>query len=310
MVVRILLAIMAVQVAAALAIWYAAAAWVPLDLALLLAVLAVVLVRLAINANNFWMARRYGCTVPDEHRLAPLERLCLFCAEFRASMVTSSWTMLRHKPAPYFAAQPRALPVLLVHGFGANGGFWTPLRALLRREGISHDTVDLEPLGAPIDDYVEHVERAIGRLRAATGAPRIVLVGHSMGGLVVRAWLRRHGTAGVARIVTVGSPHHGTGLAALGIGANVRQMRLDSPWLAQLDKDDAPHRALITSIWSWHDNIIAPQTSSRLDGAKNIAFAGIGHVALGSDPRVLCRVLDEILTAGALTSAPRPATII
>ena len=45
MVVRILLAIMAIQVAAALAIWYAAARYVPLDLALLLAVLAVVLVR-------------------------------------------------------------------------------------------------------------------------------------------------------------------------------------------------------------------------------------------------------------------------
>ena len=43
MVVRILLAIMAIQVAAALAIWYAAAHYMPLDLALLLALLAVVL---------------------------------------------------------------------------------------------------------------------------------------------------------------------------------------------------------------------------------------------------------------------------
>lgn len=305
MVVWILLAIMAVQVAAALAIWYAAAQYVPLDLALVLALLAVVLVRGAISANNFRMARKLSCDVPADHRLALGERLCLFCGEFRASMVTSSWTMLRHRPAPFlaceFAHDSRTLPVLLVHGYGCNGGFWSPLRALLRRERISNATVDLEPVTAPLDDYVEQVECAVQRLLAATGAPRVVIVAHSMGGLVSRAWLRRHGAGHVARIVTVGTPHHGTGLAALGIGANARQMRQDSDWLAQLAQDDVRDRALITSIWSWHDNIVAPQTSCRLPGATNIALSGIGHVALGSDRRVLCCILDQILTAGALT---------
>ncbi len=309
MVVRILLAIMAMQVAAALAIWYAAAQYVPLDLALLLAVLAVVLARGAINANNFRMARKFGCAVPAEHRLGLAGRLCLFCGEFRASMLTSSWTMLRHTPAPYFAAEGRALPVLLVHGYGCNGGFWAALRALLQRERISHDTVDLEPVTAPLDDYVAQVECAVQRLLAATGAPRIVVVAHSMGGLVVRAWLRRHGGRNVARVVTVGTPHHGTGLAALGIGANARQMRRDSGWLAQLAQDDTAYRPLITSLWSWHDNIVAPATSCQLAGARNIAFSGIGHVALGSDPRVLSRILDEILAASRLTQPRSPATI-
>jgi pimeloyl-ACP methyl ester carboxylesterase len=309
MVVRILLAIMAIQVAAALAIWHAAARYVPLDLALLLALLVVVLVRGAINANNFRMARKLGCEVPAEHRLDLAARLCLFCSEFRASMLTSSWFMLRHRPAPFFACEGRTLPVLLVHGYGCNGGYWAPLRALLRRERVSHDTVDLEPVTAPLDDYVAQVDRAVQRLLAATGAPRVVIVGHSMGGLVARAWLRRHGPRQVARIVTVGTPHHGTALATLGIGANARQMRQGADWLAQLARDDAAHRELVTSIWSWHDNIVAPQTSCRLPGAKNIAFSGIGHVALGSDQRVLCRILDEILAAGALTRPASPATM-
>lgn len=309
MVVRILLAVMAVQVAAALALWYAAARYVPLDLALLLALLAVVLVRGAISANNFRMARKLGSEVPPEHRLGLAARLCLFCGEFRASMLASSWTMLRHRPAPCFAPEARALPVLLVHGYGCNGGFWAPLRAVLRREGISHATIDLEPVTAPLDDYVALVESAAQRLLAATGAPRIVIVAHSMGGLVARAWLRRHGAPNVARVITVGTPHHGTGLATLGIGANARQMRRGADWLAQLAQDDVAHRALLTSIWSWHDNIVAPQTSCRLAGAKNIAFSGIGHVALGSDPRVLCCILDEILGASPLTHPPSAATI-
>ncbi|HEX8602629.1 MAG TPA: alpha/beta fold hydrolase [Pseudoduganella sp.] len=309
MVVRILLAIMAVQIAAALAIWYAAAQYLPLDLALLLALLAVVLVRGAINANNFRMARKFGCVVPAEHRLGLAGRLCLFCGEFRASMLTSSWTMLRHRPAPFFAPGARALPVLLVHGYGCNGGFWAALRTLLQRERISHATVDLEPVTAPLDDYVAQLDCAVQRLLAATGAPRIVIVAHSMGGLVARAWLRRHGAQHVARVVTVGTPHHGTGLASLGIGANARQMQQDSAWLVRLAQEDTAWRPLVTSVWSWHDNIVAPQTSCRLPGAKNIVFSGIGHVALGSDPRVLCCILDEILAAGPLTQAPSAATI-
>ncbi|GAA5230893.1 hypothetical protein GCM10025794_25590 [Massilia kyonggiensis] len=50
-------------------------------------------------------------------------------------------------------------------------------------------------------------------------------------------------------------------------------------------------RARIVSIYTHHDNIIAPQDSSVLPGARNLAFGGVGHVALGSNPRVLAEVL-------------------
>jgi hypothetical protein len=53
-------------------------------------------------------------------------------------------------------------------------------------------------------------------------------------------------------------------------------------------------RALITSIYTHHDNIVAPQTSSVLPGARNIAFGGVGHVALGRN-RILNQVLDDCL---------------
>ncbi|TWI70120.1 PGAP1-like protein [Pseudoduganella lurida] len=309
MVVAILLSVMLVQIAAALAIWYAATGWMPADLALLGAVLAVALVRMAINANNFRMARRAGSVVPPEHRLDPLGRLRLFAGEYRASMLSTSWHMLRHRPAPCFAGTSAALPVLLVHGYGCNGGYWAPLRALLRREGIRHDAVDLVPVTASIEDYVPQLEAAVQRLLAATGAPRIVLVCHSMGGLVARAWLRRHPDGAVARIVTIATPHHGTALAHLGPGENARQMRIGADWLKRLAHDDFGRRALFTSIWSWHDNIVAPQDSCRLPGAKDIAFGGIGHVALGSDPRVLRAVLSEVHAAAALTPLPTPGTI-
>jgi triacylglycerol esterase/lipase EstA (alpha/beta hydrolase family) len=44
-----------------------------------------------------------------------------------------------------------------------------------------------------IDGYVEPLSRRIDEVCAAAGAEQVILVGHSMGGLVSRAYLRRHG---------------------------------------------------------------------------------------------------------------------
>lgn len=296
MVARILAMIMAVQVAAVGLFWYLFARKYPLDVALVLALLVVLLVRLVITANNFRLAWRLRSEAPEAHRLDLSGALRLFAQEYASTMLASSWTMLRHRERLHLASRPRGVPVLLIHGYGCNGGYWSQLAAMLAREQISHSTVSLEPMTASIDDYAQHVERAVKALCAASGADRIVIVGHSMGGLVARAYLRKHGAQHIARVITLGTPHHGTGLASLGIGSNAKQMRLRDAWLAQLDADDRAHRSLFTSIYSYHDNIIAPQSSCHLPGAHNIAFGGIGHVALGSDATILKRVVAEILS--------------
>jgi hypothetical protein len=54
---------------------------------------------------------------------------------------------------------------------------------------------------------------------------------------------------------------------------------------------------ILVSIYSHHDNIISPQTSSRVPGATNVEFFGIGHVALGLSPAVQSRVIAEIRNA-------------
>jgi hypothetical protein len=83
-------------------------------------------------------------------------------------------------------------------------------------------------------------------------------------------------------------------------------VRLSSNWLHQLaESEDDNSRALFVSIYSHHDNIISPQTSSYLPGAKNIEVHGIGHVALAIDPTIQAKVIEEI----HLTSQPRSATI-
>jgi triacylglycerol esterase/lipase EstA (alpha/beta hydrolase family) len=294
---RLLRTLLLVQLAAALLIGWAGIAHFGMALwqAALLGVGSVALVRLLINMNNFVMAGYYASATPPAYRIDARTRLRMLAAEFRASMLVTSWHVPRARAATRIHPDSRHPPVLLLHGYGCNSGYWAHLAPLLDAARISHATVDLEPVGGSIDGYVEMVERAVRDLCAASGQRRVAIVAHSMGGLVARAWMRVHGAGRAARVITLGTPHHGTAMARFGLGRNAFQMRPGSSWLRALDaSEDAATRARITSIYTHHDNIVSPQESSRLDGARNLEFGGIGHVALGSDARVLAAVMREL----------------
>jgi CheY-like chemotaxis protein/triacylglycerol esterase/lipase EstA (alpha/beta hydrolase family) len=275
--------------------------------AVLLGIVSVVLVRLLINANNFVMAACFAGATPQAYRLGAGARLRMLAGEFKASMLVTSWFIPRASAATRIHPDSRHPPVLLLHGYGCNSGYWVHLTPLLDAARISHATVDLEPVAGDIDGYVPLVEHAVRELLAASGAGQVAIVAHSMGGLVARAWMRDHGSAQVARVITLGTPHHGTALARFGLGRNAVQMRRDSEWLRALARsEDAATRALLTSIYTHHDNIVSPRDSCRLEGARNLEFGGIGHVALGSNPRVLAAVMEE-LAASSPASAPAPS---
>jgi pimeloyl-ACP methyl ester carboxylesterase len=112
---------------------------------------------------------------------------------------------------------------------------------------------------------------------------------------VARAYLRRFGAAQVSRLITVGTPHHGSYFAWLFPGWCLAQMRPGNAWLVTLNRDEAAAPPVpMTALWSRHDTMVAPQASAMLGGAENVALLGIGHNALLRDPEVLANVIREI----------------
>jgi triacylglycerol esterase/lipase EstA (alpha/beta hydrolase family) len=266
----------------------------------------VLMFRIAITINNFYLASRFRSPVPEGFKLTWLQTCRLILQEFRATMWSSSWSMPFQAFDKHIATRPTELPVLLVHGYGCNSGYWQSMSKALAKACITHYAIDLEPVFGSIDDYAAVIHRAAEALCAETSRQKIVIVAHSMGGLATRAYLRDYGNAHVAKAITLGTPHHGTALARHGVGVNTAQMRwiadgahgMSSEWLQQLRAcEDDTVRALFVSIYSHHDNIISPQTSSHLPGAKNIQLRGIGHVTLALHPEVQAIVIDEILQA-------------
>ncbi len=151
---------------------------------------------------------------------------------------------------------PNTTPVLLIPGYCCNRALWRSLRRELRLAGRPVATVTLDPPFAGIDRLAEVLERRIDGLLTETGARQVVLVGHSMGGLVARAYLRRRGGERVARLVTIATPHHGTWLARLAAGRNGGQMVPRSDWLVALNAHDCGVPS--ACFWSAGDEIVRP----------------------------------------------------
>ncbi|MCM2288015.1 MAG: alpha/beta fold hydrolase [Sulfuritalea sp.] len=277
------------------------AGWTPLQAAGL-GLAGFLGLRLFLVLLSFGLMLRGSSPVPEHLRIGPLRALRMVLEEYVALILLFSVIQPFEKfwlgPDRLGHCATRRTPLLLIHGYQCNRGFWFWLQPKLETAGWTVATHSMEPVWTEIDNYTEGIASRIDEVLAATGAPQLILIGHSMGGLACRAYLRRCGRDKVARMITLGSVHHGTQLARLGIGPNARQMQIGNPWLVALGATNAvPLPPGSVSIYSCHDNYVFPQeTGSRLEGATNIAISGVSHIGMALSP-ILLASLREALEA-------------
>jgi pimeloyl-ACP methyl ester carboxylesterase len=187
-------------------------------------------------------------------------------------------------------------PVILVHGYFSTRGYFRELARFLDAQGIAPVFVPNFPGAfATIEQFADALDVEIERIAQGTRQDKVTLVCHSMGGLAARCYLARKGAGRVAKLITIGSPHAGTGLAAFGMGENAPQMRVESRFLTDLAKREAGRApCATTAIYSTGDNLVSPRSSGRLEWARNIALADLGHVAMLSSPELHRALLEEL----------------
>jgi triacylglycerol lipase len=212
---------------------------------------------------------------------------------------------------PVSQAEPG--PVLLVPGYGGNVQSLEPLAAALRSDGRTAVIVD--PVGDGTGDLrtqAEQLGEVADRVREDAGAASVDVIGYSAGGVAARLWVRDGEGAGVARrVLTLGSPQHGTSQAALGAEfaggcpTACEQLIPDSDLLRRLNAgDETPAGPLWATIRSTTDQVVTPVDSAALSGALNIVVQDVcprSTVAHGDLPRspVVLAALDSVLGVGA-----------
>ena len=243
---------------------------------------------------SFLLARAVADTVPAPPRASRLLRaLASEIVEFTSSIVAMSAAAPARDAVPLPENAPR--PVLLMHGILCNARVWQPLRARLAAAGFGPvEALDLEPLLADIEILAARAAPRLLALRRRCNGERVVIVAHSMGGLVARALLRELGPEAIRRIVTIASPHHGTAVVRGLRWPNARQMSPVSPWLRALNAaQEGRFTVSVTSIYTAEDNMVVPFESARLQGAESTELRGIGHLGMVRSRRAL----DSIIAA-------------
>ncbi|NET57902.1 MAG: alpha/beta fold hydrolase [Symploca sp. SIO2E6] len=179
--------------------------------------------------------------------------------------------------------------VLLVHGISNTKAIFRYMSTYLEEQGWSVDglnlipnngTASLEQLAKQVADYIE---------RHFDPEKPLDIVGFSMGGLVSRYYIQRlGGIKRVQRYVNISAPNNGTWTAYLLSRLGCVQMRPNSKFLQDLNRDCQMLESLnFTRLWTPFDLMIFPASSSRMPVGKEVKIPVLIHVWMIKDHRCL-----------------------
>ena len=115
-------------------------------------------------------------------------------------------------------------PIVFVHGNGDTAAVWTTTLWRFETNGWPRErlsAVDLpyptarneddkeQPGRSSIAEFTAALAAEVKRVRAATGAPKVVLVGLSRGGYAIRNFIAGAGASQVSHAILGGVPNHG-----------------------------------------------------------------------------------------------------
>jgi len=201
--------------------------------------------------------------------------------------------------------------VLLLHGFWQTRHVLEPLEERLRADGYR---VLSFHLGGFLGNFNSHsiprlAQRIAGKLERLSergDLGTLHIIGHSKGGLVGRylvaceGWHRR-----VSTLITLGSPHHGTPTALVGlvgftglVSRSVWQMLPNSSFIRDLKEHPIPATTRFVSIYSKTD-LVCPSRYSQISAADghdavNLVVTGLGHMELVDDPWIYGLIVRQL----------------
>lgn len=186
-------------------------------------------------------------------------------------------------------------PILLLHGLFHNQGCWWYVRLLLHHRGLDNvHSLNLPPW-KDAEELTERIAKKVDVLRHATGSDRVILVGHSMGGILARNYLQlRGGENKVAQLILLGVPNQGSKLVPFALTRLARVLLPNSEFLARLNQAPLPASVPITNIYTRHDNMVVPSTLCQWPQVRQVELEKLGHIGLLYHASALTALIDVL----------------
>jgi pimeloyl-ACP methyl ester carboxylesterase len=225
----------------------------------------------------------------------------------------------RELPLCYLEPEAAATPIILLHGYFHNRSGFLVMRRALRRNGFRHVyTMNYNVIGHEVEELAAQLSGYVENVLNRTGATRVHLVGHSLGGLVARTYVQEFGgDKRVHTCITLGTPHAGTYAAYGGRGRAARQLRPSSELVMRLNDDAREVPVRFISYYSNLDPLVVPASSAKITNpalhATNVLVKDHGHMSLLLSGELIRSVLgslsnldgDAAAPIAAVTSLPR-----
>jgi triacylglycerol esterase/lipase EstA (alpha/beta hydrolase family) len=219
-------------------------------------------------------------------------------AEWLATVMVGYCIPLRalRRGPPRLAVPAGRCPVALLPGYMENVASMALLeRRLERLLGVPVRTLTPRRYFTSLENLAADYRLQIEAFLKATGAKRVDLAGHSMGGLLVRYLVEEGGLAAKVRtVVSIAAPHQGSALAPLAPGRNLRQMRRGSGFLEKLNAGAPPASVRFVSICSTHDNLVVPWNCALSPHGDNFILRYRGHITLIMSGEVARKIAGEL----------------
>ena len=189
-------------------------------------------------------------------------------------------------------------PILFVHGWNSSSTTWTTMVNRFAADGWSAKELNNWSYNTSQSNATtaQEIKTKVDGILATTGATKVDIISHSMGGLSSRYYVKNlGGDLTVDEWVSLGGPNHGTDTANFCFSTACSEMRVGSSFLAALNSgDETPGLVNYRTWWSPCDEVINPDSSVALSGATNTQTACMSHSSLHEDAGVYAQVRDYV----------------
>jgi triacylglycerol lipase len=260
-----------------------------------------------------------------------------------ASLLAAALLSACASTAPPAAALP---PIVFVHGNGDSAALWTTTLWRWESNGWPRErlhAVDFPYPSARDDDTVAQPGRSstgeqmrylaaeVDKVLAATGEPRVVLMGNSRGGNAIRQYIAEGGAGKVSHAILGGTPNHGVQAHALVRPNN--EFNGAGPFLSGLNAPQGPDGNEVTPGPRWmtlrsdnNDKFAQPDglwigskgkptnvtfDGPALKGADNVVLPGRDHRETAYHPQAFAAAFQFVTGRAPITPAGNnPALLI